>query len=120
MFESVKVPVLHIAKSMPEAYNYLTNSVFCDVHYYNGNSFRLSPFQHIRGSIGASDRRLQRESAWIGLHKLGLGENKSHRREPEGPKRGSRFLNSPLELVKTGAVAVKDMAQTGELFIRGH
>ena len=45
----------HIANLMPTGYNYWTNPDFPTVHYYNGNSFRLSPYQH-RGPISASNR----------------------------------------------------------------
>jgi hypothetical protein len=100
MFDPLTVPVLPMAKSMPEPYNYLTNSVFSDVHYYNGNSngnsFRFWPFQHIQGSHHASIRRLKRYCAWSGTLELGSGVQ---RREPNRPRRGNRDLNSPKESV---------------------
>jgi len=48
-------PNREIANLMPRMYNYLTKSDFQTVHYYNGNSFRLSPFQH-QGPVSASNR----------------------------------------------------------------
>lgn len=118
MIDPYEVLVLPIAKSMPEPYNYLTNPIFCGVHYYNGNSFRISPFQHTRGSICASGRRLKRNWAWTGLHKAGLGED-STLRKPDGPTRGNWFRNSPGELVKTGSMAVKEKAHAGEPLVPG-
>ena len=47
-------PNRKIANFIPRKYNYWTNTVFQSVHYYNGNSFRLSPYQH-QGPISASN-----------------------------------------------------------------
>jgi hypothetical protein len=47
-------PNRHIANLIPRRYNYWTNPDFLTVHYYNGNSFRLPPYQH-RGPISASN-----------------------------------------------------------------
>jgi hypothetical protein len=47
-------PNWHIANLIPRKYNYWTNSDFLTVHYYNGNSFRLFPFQH-QGALSASN-----------------------------------------------------------------
>jgi hypothetical protein len=46
-------PNREIANLIPRKYNYWTNPESLTVYYYNGNSFRLSPFQH-QGPISAS------------------------------------------------------------------
>ena len=43
-------PIRPIANLIPRKYNYLTSPVFWTVHYYNGNSSRLSPIQIERGT----------------------------------------------------------------------
>ena len=47
-------PNREIANLMPRKYNYWTNPDFLTVHYYNGNSFRLSPYQQ-QGLLSASN-----------------------------------------------------------------
>jgi len=105
---------LHITETIPQLYNYLTNPDFCDVYYYNGNSFRLFPFQHIRGPIFVSGRRFERNGVMTCLDRRASGEENFHHRPSSRPNRGSRFLSSPRDWVKTGTVGVKAKAQSGE------
>jgi len=122
MFDPWKVSVLPMAKSMPEPYNYLTNSVFSDVHYYNGNSngnsFRVWPFQHIQGSHCASGRRLKRVCAWTGLHEAGRGVTSA---EIEPTDQGNRKPEFPPGTgQKTGSMAVKEKLLRSSCLFRAH
>jgi len=106
MSKSHRVSVLHITESVPEPYNYLSNSRILGVHYYNGNSFRLSPFQDNWGPIVASGG-FERHCAGTRPDRVAIGEGRRLGRD-KWAKMGIRFLDSRGIGSNSSAIANRD------------
>jgi len=92
-----------IAKLIPCTYNYMVKTDFSTVHYYNGNSSRLSPIQLEWGPIAASFCRMTASLGGLS-QRICTERLKLHCHRRNSPSWESVFMGTPRTSIETGAI----------------